>query len=91
MSQGRKFTSDEARRIGDALGTDWNVVWLEEFRMGLGVELEHGTHDPETNVTNDDGMLTGKIALAHLREFPDYYTRLEKHEKEAEAYWGSRR
>lgn len=91
MSQGRKFTSDEARRIGDALGIDWNVVSLEEFRMGLEVELEHGTHDPETNVTNDDGMLTGKIALAHLREFPDYYTRLEKLEKEAEAYWGSRR
>jgi len=91
MSHGRKFTSEEARRIGDALGKDWNVVSLEEFRMGLGVELEHGSHEPETNVTNDDEILTAKIALAHLREFPDYYTRLEKLEKEADEYWAGRR
>jgi len=89
MSTGKKFTNEEAKRIGDELGIDWDVVDLEEFRMGLGVELEHGLHDPETNVTDDDEILTGKIALAHLREFPDYYTRLEKLEDEAEEYWSN--
>jgi len=57
---------------------------VEQFRMGMDVELEHGTRDPQTNVTNNDGILTGKIALAHLKEFPDYYTRLYKLEEEAE-------
>jgi len=87
MTGGKGFTDEEAKRIGDELGIDWNEVQLSEFRMGLGVELEHGSHDPETNVTNDDENLTGKIALAHLREFPDYYTRLEKLEEEADEYW----
>lgn len=87
MSTGKKFSPDEAKQIGDQLGIDWTQVDLEEFRMGISVELEHGTHDPETNVTDDNKILTGKIALAHLREFPDYYTRLEKLEAEAEEYW----
>jgi hypothetical protein len=87
MSAGKKFTDEEAKRIGDELAIDWNEVELSEFRMGLGVELEHGSHDPETDVTNNDEILTGKIALAHLREFPDYYTRLEKLEAEADEYW----
>lgn len=90
MSEGRKFTAEEARRIGSELGIDWSQVDLEQFRIGLEVELEHGTRDPETNVTNDDEILTGKIALAHLREFPDYYTRLEKLEHEAEEFWSKR-
>jgi hypothetical protein len=89
MSTGKKFTTEEAEQIGDELGLDWDDVDLEEFRMGLGVELEHGLHDPETNVTDDDEILTAKIALAHLREFPDYYTRLEKLEDEAEEYWSN--
>ena len=87
MSTGKKFTNEEAKRIGDKLDIDWDDVQLSEFRMGLGVELEHGSHDPETNVTNNDEILTGKIALAHLREFPDYYTRLGKLEEEADEYW----
>jgi hypothetical protein len=86
----REFTSDEARSIGDRVGVDWERIPIEEFRMGLAVELEHGTHDSETNVTDDDLATTGKIALAHLREFPDYYTRLEKMEAEAEDYWSKR-
>jgi Protein of unknown function (DUF5661) len=57
---------------------------VEQFRRGLDVELEHGSHDPATNVTNDDPILTGKIALAHLRELSDYYTRLAEMEGEAE-------
>jgi hypothetical protein len=87
MSPKREFTAQEARRIGDLLKIDWGKVQLEEFRSGLEVELEHGSRDPETNVTNDDEILTGKIALAHLREYPDYYTRLAQLEKDAEEYW----
>ena len=56
----------------------------------MDVELEHGTRSRETNVTGDDPVTTGRIALAHLREFPDYYTRLERMEADAEAYWSSR-
>jgi len=59
--------------------------------MGLSVELEHGAHDPETDVTKDDLLVTGKIALAHLKEFPDYYTRLAKMELKAEDYWSNRK
>ena len=80
----KTFTDEEAKNIGDRLGIDWNKFDLEQFRMGLAVELEHGSHDPETNVTNNDKLITGKIAWAHLKEIPDYYTRLEKMEEEAE-------
>ncbi len=84
MTNRKHFTTEEARQIGEALGIDWSQFDVEQYRMGLDVELEHGLVDPHTNVTNDDLMITGKIALAHLNEFPDYYTRLEKMEKEAE-------
>ena len=83
MHKSKQFSADEARRIGTALSVDWNHVDLEQFRMGLGVELEHGREDPETDVTGDNESLTGKIALAHLNEFPDYYTRLATMEAEA--------
>jgi hypothetical protein len=86
----RKFSAEEARDIGDRLGIDWSAIPLEEFRMGLAVELEHGARDPATDVTSDDLLVTGKIALAHLNEFPDYYTRLRKMETEAEDYWSKR-
>jgi lipoprotein signal peptidase len=80
----KHFTTEEAKKIGEALGIDWSKFDVEQYRMGLDVELEHGLADPHTNVTNDDPMVTGKIALAHLNEFADYYTRLEKMEREAE-------
>jgi len=80
----REFSIEEARAVGSELGVDWNAVDLEQFRMGLAVELEHGQRDPETDVTHDDLNVTGKIALAHLREIPDYYTRLARMEREAE-------
>ena len=80
------FTNEEAKKIGDALGIDWSRFDVEQFRIGLDVELEHGKVDPATNVTNDDPITTGKIALAHLNEFSDYYTRLEKMEEEAEEF-----
>jgi hypothetical protein len=83
----KRFSLDKSKQIGDTLGIDWNKVDVEQFRMGLEVELEHGTIDPNTNVTNDDYLLTGKIASAHLNEFPDYYTRLVKMEEEADKFW----
>ena len=87
MSQGPRFTAEQAREIGEQVGVDWATAPfdVEQFRMGLDVELEHGRHDPATDVTGDDPVTTGKIALAHLNEFPDYYTRLARMEAEAEA------
>ena len=86
-----KLNLTDAKQIGNDLGIDWNEVNIEEFLKGLNVELEHGTKYPETNITKNDKGLTGKIAWAHLKEFPDYYTRLEKMEKEADTYWKSRK
>jgi Protein of unknown function (DUF5661) len=83
----KRFDLDKAKQIGDTLGVDWKLFNVEQFQMGLEVELEHGTIDPNTNVTNDDLLLTGKIAAAHLNEFPDYYTRLAKMEAEADEFW----
>ncbi len=81
------FGSDEALRVATSLGLDFDAepFSLDEFRRGMEVELEHGRRDPETNVTGDDPLTTGKIALAHLREISDYYTRLDRMETEAEA------
>lgn len=87
MTAKREFTLDEAKAIGDQISIDWNQTDPEQFRVGLAIELEHGGVDPKTNVTNDDLVMTGKIALAHLNEYPDYYTRLEHLEKEAEEFW----
>lgn len=92
MAEQSRFTAEQARAIGESIGIDWNTSRfdVEQFRMGLGVELEHGRHDPTTNVTDDDEQTTGKIAWAHLNEFPDYYTRLAAMESEAERYWSER-
>lgn len=81
----KEFTTAEAKSIGEKIGIDFLQINVEEFRMGLGVELEHGSNDPETNVTNSDEILTGKIAWAHLKEIPDYYTRLQEMEKAAKS------
>ena len=81
------FTKEIAKEIGEKLGIKWDKFDVEQFRRGMDVELEHGTETPLTNVTNDDPLLTGKIALAHLLEFPDYYTRLDKMEEEAHRFW----
>jgi len=83
------FTLNQAKAIGDKLGILWEKFDHKQFQTGLGVELEHGTVSPATDVTHDDSLLTGKIALAHLTEFPDYYTRLEKMETEAKSFWDS--
>ncbi len=85
MTGQKSFTSDEAARVGVEIGIDWASAPfdVEQFRMGMDVELEHGLHDLLTNVTDSDPIVTGKIALAHLNEFPDYYTRLARMEDEA--------
>ncbi len=86
MEPKKSFSIDEAKQIGEQLRIDWSKFDIEQFRMGMDVELEHGLVNLQTNVTNDDPLMTGKIALAHLNEFPDYYTRLGGMEKEAEDY-----
>jgi hypothetical protein len=89
MSEVRSTAIEEARRVGDLLGMDWRIYDLEQFRRGMDVELEHGSRDPQTNVTQDDPVLTGKIALAHMKEFPDYYERLSRMEAEAREWWSA--
>ena len=91
MAARQEFSKDEAREIGEQIGIDWATAPfdVEQFRSGLDVELEHGLHDLLTNVTNDDPLVTGKIALAHLHEFPDYYTRLEQLEEQAKRDHGA--
>jgi Protein of unknown function (DUF5661) len=90
MTTKGSFSAEEARRVGEEIGINWADAPfdVEQFRMGMDVELEHGLHDLMTNVTNSDPVITGKIALAHLKEFPDYYTRLARMEAEAEAERG---
>lgn len=85
MSRRTGFSRDEAQRVGEQIGIDWASARfdLEQFRRGMDVELEHGLRDPRTNVSDDDPVVTGRIALAHLNEFPDYYTRLEEMEASA--------
>ena len=91
MSKPRQFNPDEARRIGDSLSIDWRHANLDQFRMGLHRELEYVARDPEMNVTDDDLRLTGRIVLAHLKEFPSYYTRFAELEAEAETHGSKRR
>jgi hypothetical protein len=87
MSAEDKISADQARSVGEQIGIDWDSAPfdVEQFRIGMEVELEHGSQDPRTNVTDDDPVTTGKIAWAHLNEFADYYTRLQKMEAEAES------
>ncbi len=84
----KEFSYEEAKKIGEILGVKWVKFDVDQFMRGMNVELEHGKVDPDTNVTDDDPLKTGKIALAHLNEYPDYYDRLDRMEAEAEAYWG---
>ena len=83
MRKKTQFNDKETKKIGESLEIDWNETNFEEFKMGLAVELEHGTIHADTNVTDDDPEMTGRIALAHLNEIPDYYTRLAKMESDA--------
>lgn len=85
MDPEKTFTTEEAKAVGEQLGITWDKFDVEQFRAGMDIELEHGSVNKITDVTHDDPLLTGKIALGHLVEFPDYYTRLYAMESEAEA------
>ena len=87
----KKFTIKAAKKTGEKLGITWEKFDLEQFKAGMNVELEHGRANKKTNITNDNALMTGKIALAHLNEFPDYYYRLEKLEKQADKFWKSKK
>jgi len=81
---GKQFSTEEAKKIGKEIGINFTKFDLEQFRLGLAIELEHGSQwGNETNVTKDDPLVTGRIVWAHLKEIPDYYTRLSKMEEEA--------
>lgn len=88
----KQVSAEGAKQIGTSIGIDWASAKfdVEDFRFGMEVEYEHGLHDPQTNVTNDDPIVTGKITWAHLKEYPDYYKRLRTMESEAEAYWSKK-
>jgi Protein of unknown function (DUF5661) len=90
VTETRRTTNAEAKRVGDEIGVDWSRFDLEQFRLGMDVEYEHGSHDAQTDVTGDDPIVTGKIALAHMKEFPDYYVRLERMEEEAARDWATK-
>jgi hypothetical protein len=90
VTEKKVFTAEKAKEIGEKLGIDWSKFDIEQFRMGMDVELEHGLRDAHTNVTGDDPLTTGKITLAHLNEYPDYYTRLDKMETGAKVFWAKK-
>ena len=90
MKPKKEFLMEEAKIIGLKMGINWRKFDVDQFRRGLNIELEHGKIHTDTNVSNDEPLVTGKIALAHLNEFPDYYDRLEKLEKEANKFWNSK-
>lgn len=79
-----KFTTEEAHELGEKIGIKWETVSFseEEFRIGLEAEMEHGSHDPETDVIGNNYQDCGKIAWAHLKPCPKYYTYLIRMEKE---------
>ena len=82
MTIRKQITTEEAKLTGKRLGIKWDKFNVDQFKIGMEVELEHGKINKLTNVSNDYLLTTGKIALAHLNEIPDYYTRLLKMEKE---------
>lgn len=83
LEKKEQFSWTEAQEIGNFLGIDWKKFDVEQFALGLNKELEHGRRCPQTNLTNDEPVMTGKIVLAHLNAIPDYYTRLAVMEREA--------
>ena len=91
MKKRKQISSDEARRIGEALHLDWDRIDLEQFRQGLMGEVDQANMDPETGRTYDSVLLSGKLVVAHMQEFPDYFTRLEKLKAEADRHRDQRR
>jgi hypothetical protein len=91
MKKRKQISPTEAKRIGEALHIDWDRVDLEQFRQGLMGKQPQQNMDPETARTYDGVLQTGQVVLAHMEEFPDYFTRLEKLRSEADEYRASSR
>ena len=91
MKKRKQISSEEAKRIGETIHIDWEQIDLEQFRQGLMGNHEQAAIDPETGLTYDGVLLTGKVILDHMQEFPDYFTRLEKLKAEADEYQARRR
>jgi hypothetical protein len=91
MKKRKQISIDEAKRVGESLHIDWDQVDLEEFRQGLMGNHKEGAIDPETGLTYEDVLLTGKVVLTHMEEFPDYFTRLAKLKEEVDEYQARRR
>jgi hypothetical protein len=91
MKKRRQVSLDQAKRVGESLHIDWEQVDLEEFRQGLMGNDKPGAIDPDTGLAYDSVLLTGKIILAHMEEFPDYFTRLAKLKEEVDEYQAGRR
>jgi hypothetical protein len=91
MKKRKRISSDEAKRIGESLHIDWDQVDFDQFRQDLLGNSHRGFMDPETGPTYDGVLLTGKIVLSHMQEFPDYFTRLAKLKAEASEYQARRR
>ena len=91
MKKRKQISIDEARRVGESLHLDWEQVDLEEFRQGLMGNHKPGTIDPETGLAYEDVLLTGKVVLEHMEEFPDYFSRLAKLKEEVDEYQAGRR
>ena len=91
MKKRKHISSEEAQRIGESLHLDWDRIDLEQFRQGLMGEVDEANMDPETGRTYDSVLLSGKLVVAHMQEFPDYFTRLEKLKAEADRHRAQRR
>lgn len=81
------ITEKEAKILGSKFQINYKIVPFNQWLLGLNIELEHGTQNPKTNVTNDNKIKTAKIAIAHLEEIPDYYKRLKSLENRGNKYW----
>jgi uncharacterized protein DUF5661 len=90
MKKRKQISTADARRVGESLHIDWEQVNLEEFRQGLMGNHKPGAIDPETGLAYESVLLTGKIVLAHIEEFPDYFTRLAKLKEEVDEYRAGR-
>ena len=91
MKKRKQISSEEAQRIGESLHLDWDRIDLEQFRQGLMGEVDEANMDPETGRTYDSVLLSGKLVVAHMQEFPDYFTRLKKLKAEADQHRAQRR
>lgn len=91
MKRRKQISSEEAKLIGESLYIDWDQVDLDQFHQGLLGKSKQRTLDPQTELAYDGVLLTGQIVLAHMQEFPDYFTRLAKLKAEVDEYQARRR